>query len=360
MAEETGQEKTLPATPRKRQKARDEGQVAKSREINSVMILGGAVGFFALFGGSWVNTWTETVHKGLDVFSIIELDQEWGPLGRYWMEGILRLMSPVLILFPLIALAANLPQVGFHITTKVLLPKLNRLSPLSGFKRLFSASGFMEALKSVGKVLLVGWIAYGTLRPEIPLLPLLSSGSIGNALSHAAVVAFKLVIKVWIALLFLAVLDYLFQRWNFERELRMTKQEVKEEMKESEGDPQVRARVRSVQMNMARQRMMQEVPTADVVVTNPDHVAVALRYDRLKDMAPVVVAKGAGWLCEKIKETAREHNVPVMERPPLARLLYQQVELGREIPVEVYRVVAEVLSYVYRLKRNVTDGHVDN
>ena len=360
MAEETGQEKTLPATPRKRQKAREEGQVAKSREINSVMILGGAVGFFALFGGSWVHTWTETVHRGLDVFSIIQLDQDWEPLGRYWIKGILRLMSPVLILFPLIALAANLPQVGFHITTKALLPKLNRVSPLSGVKRLFSANGLMEALKSVGKVLLVGWIAYSTLRSEIPLLPLLTNGSIGNALSHAAVVAFKLVIKVWVALIFLAVLDYLFQRWNFERELRMTKQEVKEEMKESEGDPQVRARVRSVQMNMARRRMMQEVPTADVVVTNPDHVAVAIRYYRHKDMARVVVAKGAGWLCEKIKETAREHNVPVMERPPLARLLYQQVELGREIPVEVYRVVAEVLSYVYGLKRNVTDGPVDN
>jgi len=317
------------------------------------------VGLFALFGGSWMHTWVETVHKGLDVFSIVELDQEWGAFGRYWMKGILRLLSPFLILFPLIALAANLPQVGFHMTTKVLAPKPNRLSPLSGVKRLFSASGFMEALKSVGKVLLIGWIAYGTLRPEIPLLPLLSNGSLGNALSHAAVVAFKLVIKVWIALVLLAILDYLFQRWNFERELRMTKQEVKEEMKESEGDPQVRARVRSVQMSMARRRMMQEVPTADVVVTNPDHVAVALRYDRLKDMAPVVVAKGAGWLCEKIKEIAREHNVPVMERPPLARLLYQQVDLGREIPVEVYRVVAEVLSYVYRLKRNVTDGPVN-
>jgi flagellar biosynthetic protein FlhB len=135
---------------------------------------------------------------------------------------------------------------------------------------------------------------------------------------------------------------------------------MKEEMKETEGDPQVKARVRSVQMNMARRRMMQEVPTADVVITNPDHVAVALRYDRERDMAPVVIAKGAGWLCEKIKEVAREHGIPVLEKPPLARLLYKQVELGREIPIEVYRIVAEVLSYVYRLKRNVTDGAVDS
>jgi flagellar biosynthetic protein FlhB len=272
------------------------------------------------------------------------------------MGSYLRIMSPFLILFPLVALAANLPQVGFHITGKALLPKPNRISPLAGLKRLFSLHGLVEALKSIGKILLIGWIAYSTLRPEMHLLPLLSNRPMGGALSHAAAVAFKLVIRVWIALVFLALLDYLFQRWNYERELRMTKQEMKEEMKETEGDPQVKARVRSVQMSMARRRMMQEVPTADVVITNPDHVAVALRYNREQDMAPVVIAKGAGWLCEKIKEVAREHNIPVIEKPPLARLLYKQVELGREIPVEVYRVVAEVLSYVYRLKRNVTHG----
>jgi flagellar biosynthetic protein FlhB len=359
MAEQTGQERTHPATPRKRRRAREDGQVAKSREINSVMLLGGAIGIFLLFGGAWIHTWTDTIQKGLDVFSIVELDQGWGKLGRYWMKNLLKLLSPFLILFPLLALAANLPQVGFHITTKVLIPKPNRISPLSGLKRLFSMSGFVEALKSLGKVLLIGWIAYSTLRPEIPLLPRLCNQPLGGALSYAAIVAFKLVVKAWIALLFLAVLDYMFQRWNYERELRMTKQEVKEEMKETEGDPQVKARIRSVQMNLARRRMLQEVPDADVVVTNPDHVAVALRYDRLKDMAPVVVAKGAGWLCERIKQVAREHGVPVIERPPLARLLYKQVELGREIPVDVYRVVAEILSYVYRLKRKVIDGAAD-
>lgn len=358
MAEQTGQERTFPATPRKRQKAREEGQVAKSREIISVMILGGAVGLFALYGGSWMHTWTETLHNGLDVFSLVELDGEWRELGRYWIRSFLTGMSPFLILFPLLALAANIPQVGFHITPKVLIPKSNRLSPVAGLKRLFSFSGFLEAMKSLGKVALIGWITYVTLRAEMRFLPFLVNRPLAGVLSYAAWAAFKLVIRIWIALLVLALLDYLFQRWNFERQLRMTRQEIKEEMKETEGDPQVRARVRSVQMNLARRRMMQEVPTADVVITNPDHVAVALRYDRLRDMAPVVVAKGAGWLCERIKELARQHNVPVLEKPPLARLLYHQVALGKEIPVEVYRVVAEVLSYVYRLKRKVTDGSV--
>jgi flagellar biosynthetic protein FlhB len=359
MAEQTGQERTHPASPRKRQKARDDGQVAKSREVNSVMLIGGAIGFFVLFGGSWMNTWTETVQEGLDVFSIFEMDLGWSELGRHWMKNTLTLLSPFLILFPLLALAANLPQVGFQITTKVLIPKPNRISPASGLKRLFSATGFVEALKSIGKILLIGWIAYATLRPEIPRFPLLCTRPLGGALSYAAIIAFKLVIRVWVALVFLAFLDYLFQRWNFERELRMTKQEVKEEAKETEGDPQVKARIRSVQMNLARRRMMQEVPSADVVVTNPDHVAVALRYERDKEMAPLVVAKGAGFLCERIKQIAREHGVPVIEKPPLARLLYRQVDLGREIPVEVYRVVAEILSYVYRLKGNVTDGRTD-
>ncbi len=359
MAEQTGQERTHPASPRKRQKARDDGQVAKSREINSVMLLGGALMFFVLFGGSWMRTWTQTMQEGLDVFSIFEMDLGWSELGRHWMKSALILLSPFLILFPLMAIAAGVPQVGFHITTKVLLPKANRISPASGLKRLFSANGLVESLKSLGKVLLVGWIAYITIRPEIPLFPLLCNRPLMGALSYSAFIAFKLVIRVWVALVFVAFLDYLFQRWNFERELRMTKQEVKEEAKETEGDPHVKARVRSVQMNLARRRMMQEVPSADVVITNPDHVAVALRYDRQKEMAPQVVAKGAGELCERIKQIAREHGVPVVEKPPLARLLYRQVELGREIPIEVYRVVAEILSYVYKLKGKVTDGRAD-
>jgi flagellar biosynthetic protein FlhB len=360
MAEQTGQERTHPASPRKRQKARDDGQVAKSREINSVMLLGGALGFFVLFGGSWIQTWIHTVNEGLDVFSIFEMDLGWSELGRHWMKNALILLAPFLILFPFMAIAANVPQVGFQITTKVLLPKANRISPASGLKRLFSASGFVESLKSLGKILLIGWIAYITIRPEIPTFPTMSNRPLWGVLAYSAFLAFKLVIRVWVALVFLAFLDYLFQRWNFERELRMTKQEVKEEAKETEGDPQVKARVRSVQMHLARRRMMQEVPTADVVITNPDHVAVALRYDRQKEMAPQVVAKGAGELCERIKQIAREHSVPVIEKPPLARLLYKQVELGREIPVEVYRVVAEILSYVYRLKGNVTDGRAEN
>ncbi len=359
MAEQTGQERTQPATPRKRQKAREEGQVAKSKEINSVMLLGGALGIFVLFGDTWMHTWTETVRKGLDVFSIVGIDEGWGALGRYWIRSLLVILSPFLILFPLLALAANLPQVGFHITPKALSPKANRISPASGLKRLFSVSGFVETLKSLGKIVLIGWISYATLQPEIHSIPLLCNRPLSGALSYAAAIAFKVTIRVWIALVFLALLDYLFQRWNYERELRMTKQEVKEEMKETEGDPQVKARIRSVQMTQARRRMMQEIPNADVVITNPDHVAVALRYDRLKESAPVVVAKGAGWLCESIKKLAREHSVPVIEKPPLARLLYRQVELGREIPVEVYRIVAEVLSYVYRLGRNVTDGTTD-
>ena len=356
MAEDTGQEKTQPATPRKRQKARQEGQVAKSREINTALMLGGALGVFALFGGTWMRAWTECIHEGLAFSSLVEVGNGWQGLFGYWALKVLGLLGPFWAFFVLLALAANLPQVGLHLTPKVLMPKLSKISPASGLKRLFSLNGFVEVLKGFGKVLLIGWLTYGTVRPELHNLSTLGALPMFGALGYGAVLAFRLVVKVWLALVVLAFLDYLFQKWNFEKELRMTKQEVKEEMKETEGDPRVKARIRSIQMNLARQRMMQEIPKADVVVTNPDHVAVALRYDRLKDMAPIVVAKGAGLLCERIKEIAREHYVPILENPPLARFLYRNVELDREIPVEMYRVVAEVLTYVYRLKKKVTHG----
>lgn len=356
MAEDTGQERTQPATPRKRQKARQEGQVAKSREINTVLLLGGALGSFALFGGEWMRAWAECVREGLGFSGLLKVGHGYEGLYVYWTVWVLKLLMPFWIVFVLLALAANLPQVGFHITPKVLVPKLSKISPASGLKRIFSLNGLVEVLKGFGKVLLIGWLAYDTVRPEMHNLSQLGSLPQFGALKYGAVLAFKLVIKVWLALLVLAFLDYLFQKWNFEKELRMTRQEIKEEMKETEGDPRVKSRIRSIQMNLARQRMMQEVPKADVVVTNPDHVAVALRYDRLKDMAPVVVAKGAGLICERIKEIAREHYVPVVENPPLARFLYRNVELDREIPVEMYRVVAEILTYVYRIKRKVTHG----
>ncbi len=359
MAEQTGQEKTHKATPKKRRKAREEGQVPKSKDLNSVVILGAALGIFMLAGGWWMEAWVGTVHRGLDLPSMLRPGEGWEGLFGFWTVSFLRLLAPFLLVFPLMSLAVNISQVGLELSPKVLVPKITRLSPSSGLKRIFSLSGLVELVKSIGKVLIIGWIAYGTLRPEVKNLPLIANLPLGGALSYSVSIAFRLVMKVWIALVLLAVLDLLYQRWNYERELKMTKQEFKEEMKETEGDPHVRARIRSVQMNLARKRMMQEVPNADVVITNPDHVAVALRYDRARDMAPVVVAKGAGHLCARIKEIARRHAVPVVERPPLARFLYRHVDLGGEIPVEVYRVVAEILSYVYQVQRGTLNGAVD-
>jgi flagellar biosynthetic protein FlhB len=356
MAEDKGQERTHPATPRKRQRARQEGQVARSREVNTAMLLGGALGLFALLGGEWIRAWTVCIRDGLGFTAALQVGKGFEGLFLFWAVRALELSAPFWAAFVLLAFAANLPQVGFHITPKVLLPKLSKISPASGFKRIFSLNGFVEVLKGFGKVLLIGWLAYDTVRPALKDLARLEALPLHGALGYGAALALKLVAKVWLALVVLAFLDYLFQKWNFEKELRMTKQELKEEMKETEGDPRVKSRIRSIQMNLARQRMMQEVPKADVVVTNPDHVAVALRYDRSRDMAPVVVAKGAALLCERIKEVAREHYVPVVENPPLARFLYRNVGLDQEIPVEMYRVVAEILTYVYRLKRKVIHG----
>ena len=356
MAEETGQEKTQPATSRKRQKARREGQVAKSREVNSVLILGGVIALLALSGGSWMEAWLPVFQKGLDLNAFGKSDEQFAGIFSFWAWETLKFLAPLFILCSVLAISGNLAQVGFLVTGKGVVPNLSRIHPINGLKRIFSLHGMTELLKSLLKMAVIGWITYDTVYPELRSIVSLCDRPFGSVLSFSALVAFKLVMKVWLALAVIAGADLLYQRWSYARDLRMTKQEVKEEFKETEGDPRIRSRIRSLQFDMARRRMMQEVPKADVVVTNPDHVAVALRYDRLKDMAPVLVAKGAGWLCERIKKVARENKVAVVENPPLARLLYHKVPLGREIPVEVYRVVAEVLAYVYRLRGKVKDG----
>jgi flagellar biosynthetic protein FlhB len=358
MAEETGQEKTQPATGRKRQKAREEGQVARSREVNIVLMLGGVIALLALSGGSWMEAWLPVFQKGLDLNSFGKSDEQFAGVFSFWAWETVKFLAPLFMVCSVLAISGNLVQVGFLLTTKKLVPNLNAINPSSGLKRIFSLHGLTGLLTSLLQMVVIGWITYDTVYPELRNLVSLCDRPFGSVLSFSALVAFKLVLKVWLALAVIAGADLLYQRWSYARDLRMTKQEVKEEFRETEGDPKIRSRIRSLQFDMVRRRMMQEVPKADVVITNPDHVAVALRYDRLKEMAPVVIAKGAGWLCERIKKVARENKVAVVENPPLARLLYHKVPLGREIPIEVYRVVAEVLAYVYRLRGKVKDGAV--
>ncbi|MEW6441389.1 MAG: flagellar biosynthesis protein FlhB [bacterium] len=356
MADDKGQEKTLPATPRKKQLARKEGQVAKSRDLNSAVLLGGVILLVALFGSAWMDLVFRTLQKGLSFGSWWLPETGFAGVYTYWSQEFLKLAGPLFGAFCVLAIAGNLAQVKFLLVTKQLTPNLNRLNPLKGIHKLVSWNGLVELVKSVFKLILIGWITYATLTPELREMVRLSDQPLSQVLTYSALVAFKLVIRIWLAILVLALADYMYQRWSHARDLRMTRQEVKDEHKETEGDPRIKSRLRSLQYEMARRRMMQEVPKADVVIANPEHVAVALRYDRMKDMAPVVVAKGAGWLCARIKEIARQHGVPVIENPPMARFLYGSVALGQEIPSAMYKAVAELLAYVYRLKGKVNDG----
>jgi flagellar biosynthetic protein FlhB len=351
MAEAQFQEKTEKATPKRRQEARRKGQVARSRELVSVAVLGAGLLMFYFYGSYLV----EQLGRGLST-GMVELATQarqdadmvtwlWHAAGNY-----LRLTLPLLAALVVAAVLTNLLQVGFVWSTEPITPKLSKLDPLQGARRLVSRQALAELAKSLGKIAVVGWVSYRTLKGEFDnLLPLslMSSSQIGAYVGGAVL---KIMQRGFWAMLVLALLDYAFQRWEYERNLKMTKQEVKEEHKQSEGDPLVKGRIRSLQRTMARKRMMAEVPKADVVITNPEHVAVALRYDPTNMPAPTVVAKGAGFLAQRIKAIAQDNKVPLVEDRPLAQNLYRSADVGEEIPVALYQAVAEVLAHVYRLQ----------
>ena len=258
------------------------------------------------------------------------------------------LLLPFMVTVLLAGIVGNISQNGFYWSTKPLTPNFSKLDPLKGFKKLVSLRSWVELAKSVFKLVIIGSVAYVMVRREADAMPALVHLQVSQILSYAAKVAFKIILYTTLVLVILAVLDYIYQRWQHEKELRMTKQEVKDEFKNTEGDPKIKARIRSVQRDMARRRMMEAVPEATVVITNPTHLAIALKFEN-DFKAPMVVAKGAGHLAEKIKAIAQAHKVPIVEQKPLARTLFKSVEIGDFIPVELYRAVAEVLAYVYRL-----------
>ncbi len=247
-----------------------------------------------------------------------------------------------------VALLSSVMQVGVQFTA--LRFQANRINPLNGLKRVFSVNGVGELFKGLFKLVVIGYVTYVSINGELAELMSLSKLSLGGIVFQNFTLLAKLFGRVALALVILAVFDYLFQRWQHEQRLKMTKQELKEELKQTEGDPQLRSRVRQIQREMSRARMMQNVPKADVVVTNPTHYAVALEYDREVMSAPKVTAKGADFMAERIKAIARENDVPIVENPAVAREVYQQVEIGEEVPEQFFRAVAEILAYVYRLK----------
>lgn len=346
------QEKTEPATPKRREEARRKGQVARTAELGTAVVLLAGFGVLSM----WI---PDAAGKLMDLLTqflggSVRLEPDVGAVQALFINLVLSaavIVAPVMAVALLVGLASQLAQVGFLFTAEPLTPKLERINPLQGFKRLVSRRALVNLLKSLAKIAIVGYIAYSEVRKALDMLPMLTTVPLRDAVALVGGIVLRTGLYIGLALLVVAALDYLFQRLEHERSLRMARQEVKEELKQTEGDPQLRARIRRRQRELASRRMMQEVPTADVIITNPVHLAVALKYDQSVMEAPIVVAKGAGIVARRIKEVAEEHGVPIVENVWLARSLYDGVELGQAIPVDLYQAVADVLAFVYRMRR---------
>ncbi len=351
MPESNDQEKTEQPTPKKLQKARQEGNVPKSPEISSVLILLTSLGVF-LFAGSWM-FWNLSSFMGgvLQNAGTLRLDSaSLMPFLSEVFESILLVLMPLLFSVLVAGIAGNIIQSGFLFTSKALAPKLSKLNPISGLKKIISLKSLVETVKAILKCVFIGGIAYLLVSSEMDGFPGLMQMSVSEILSFIGSLSFNVCFYVCLALIVMAVIDFTYQRWQHEKDLRMTKQEIKDEAKQAEGDPKIKGKIRQIQMETARRRMMDQVPEADVVITNPTHLAIALKYEHEKMMAPQIIAKGAGFIAEKIKEIAEENNIPIVEHKPLARTLFKLVDLGDFVPANLYRAVAEVLAYVYKLK----------
>jgi flagellar biosynthetic protein FlhB len=360
MAEEQDLERTEPASQRRLEQAREEGQVPQSRELSTFLILlAGAGGIWVM--GAWLAARTASILREglvLDRATAFETSHMAGRLLALASDALLA-VAPLLGTLLLAALAAPLLMGGWVLAPKAVTPDFTRLDPIKGFGRIFSVHGLAELVKGVLKSLLVGGVALAVVWYErdavFQLLALPLDASL-HGFGHLVALSTLLIVAAFVII---AAIDVPFQLWQYHSRLRMTKEEVRQEAKEMEGDPQLKARIGSQQREIARRRMMAEVPKADVVVTNPTHFSVALRYDAARMGAPRVVAKGRGEIAARIREVAQEHRVPLVEAPPLARALYRHAALGKEIPAALYTAVAEIMAYVYQLGRFREQGGVE-
>lgn len=345
-------EKTEKATPKRKQDERKKGNVFFSRDIiTALSLLTSFYGIKMIFPSAQKN-----LQKLIESFfrllpaqqSLTQADAK-----RLMIEGMTTFALtalPLLLLCVLVAVAATMLQTRMLFSTKAFAFKGERINPLNGLKKMFAFKSVIELVKSILKITVVGYVIFQAAKKELSLLPRLMEMGFQQSIYCTGQVIFRLVIKVGIIFVFLSLADYLYQWWDYEKNLRMSKQEIKDEYKQSEGDPQIKGRQRSLQQQRSRRRMMQSVPAADVVIRNPTHYAVALKYDQDKNSAPVVVAKGADKLALRIVAIAEENHVYVTENRPLARALFETVEVDQEIPGKYFKAVAEVLAFVYALK----------
>lgn len=342
-------EKTEKATPRRRRKAREEGQVSKSNDLNSGIILTIAFGVLLFLGQGMLGSLKEILEVNLTTLNVSEITMStFVPFLIHYIFVVVKLLLPLLGTLVLFGVIGNIAQVGPLLTSQPLKPKPEKINPVNGFKRLFSLKSFVELVKGILKVVIIGGVGYFTIYPRRGDLMALSNADVLTSLSVIYDIIFSISWKVCIILIILGLLDYIYQKYEFEKSIKMTKQEVKDEFKNTEGNPQIKRKVKTIQMQMAQNRMMSKLPEADVVVTNPTHFAVALKYDPTKAPAPIVIAKGVDLVAKRIKEKAKEYNIPIVENKPLARSLYKNVKLDKMIPPDLFVAVAEVLAYIYK------------
>jgi len=357
MAEDSDLEKTEAATEKRIERAREEGKVAQSRELSTFIELMAALLVLMALGGVFSEKLMASMRHSLAFDRIAAFDPQ-QMITRLMQESsdILLAFLPLFAVMFFAAFAGPLLLSGWNFTAKPLSPNFSKFNPISGLKRIFSVSGLVELVKAVLKVLLLGGVAAWAIWSQRNDMFGLISEPLDNSVAHFSQLLLITTLFIVSAMIVIVLIDVPFQLWNYAKGLRMTKEEVKREAKESEGDPQIKARVRQLQREAARKRMMAAVPKADVIVTNPTHYAVALKYDERRMGAPQIVAKGSGLIAERIMQLGREHHVPLLQAPPLARALYRNADLGDEIPQRLYTAVAEVMAYVYQLRRPAYAG----
>lgn len=346
-------EKTESATPKRRGELRQKGQIPKSKELVTAVVL--LISFFSLkvlskyiFADMAVAmrsflSFPKEIDKSFTTENIMELFIQVAIIMA-------RSLAPILLIIALVAIIVNYAQVGVIFTTKPLMPSFNKLNPVEGFKRLFSKHAFVELIKSIMKIAIIGYVVVDYLRDNYKIIPELLDMNVERSFVFMGSTMINVGIRVAVVLLILSLFDLGFQKWQYEKSIRMSKQEVKDEYKNIEGNPQIKGKIREKQRQLALRRMIAEVPQADVIITNPTHFAVAVKYDSAASDAPLVIAKGKDLIAQRIKDVAKENKVPVVENKPLAQALYKSVDIGGKIPAELYKAVAEVLAYVYSLK----------
>lgn len=347
-------DKTEKATPKKLEDARKEGRVAKSTDLISGFMLFVMFISFKIFGSfmgtGFMKSFTKYYGKASEISSEVFNVQKAVGICNTMATDIIIISLPLIIGGFFVAFVGNVAQVGWKITGKPLKPKLDRLNPINGFKRMFSQEKVVELIKAILKVLVIAMVAYNEVKDKWIFILNLYDYDFFQAILNIFDIVLDVGIRISLLFVIIGVMDFGYQKWKHLHDLRMSKQEIKDEFKQSEGDPEVKGRIRQKMREGARRRMMQELPKADVVITNPTHFAVAILYDKEKAEAPVVLAKGADYLAASIKKAAKENSIEIVENKPLARMLYYNVEIGDQIPPELYQMVAEVLAYVYNIK----------